>query len=174
VRIARVFAVALGSVALQVALARYAVGGRFVFDVALVGVVYVALQSGAVAGMLAGTVAGLLQDVASGAVVGLGGLVKTLVGYAAGVLGTRFVVAKAHARALIVAAATLVHGLLTAGLQAVMTETWWPRVAWADMLEAIVINALVGWLAFRLAEWVPGAAARGRSRRRSSLGRRQW
>lgn len=172
-RIARLLAVVLGSVALQVALARYAVGGRFVFDVVLVGVVYVALQSGAAAGMLAGTVGGLLQDVASGSVVGLGGLVKTLVGYGAGVLGTRFVVAKAHARGLIVAAATLVHFLLTSGLQAVMAEAW-PRIAWADMLEATVINTLVGWFAFRLTEWMPGVVARGRSRRRSSWGRRQW
>lgn len=170
---ARVFAVVLASVALQVALARYAVGGRFVFDFVLVGVVFAALQSGAAAGMLAGTIGGLLQDVASGSVVGLGGLVKTLVGYAAGVLGTRFVVAKAHARALIVAVATLVHGLAMAGLLAVIGETW-PSVAWADMLEAIVINTIAGWLAFQLTESLPGAVARGRSRRRSSWGRRQW
>jgi rod shape-determining protein MreD len=138
-----------------------------------VGVVYAALQSGAVAGMLAGTVGGLLQDAASGSVIGLGGLVKTLVGYATGVLGTRFVVAKAGARSLIVAGATLVHGLLMAGMQAVMAQTW-PRVNWTGMLEAVVINTLVGWVAFQVTESLPGAVARGRSRRRSSLGRRQW
>ena len=55
-----------------------------VFDFVLVGVVFAALQSGAVAGMLAGTIGGLLLDVLSGGVVGLGGLVKTLVGCAAG------------------------------------------------------------------------------------------
>ena len=44
------------AVTLQVTLARYAVGGRWVFDFVLVGVVYAALQWGRVAGMLAGTV----------------------------------------------------------------------------------------------------------------------
>lgn len=172
-KITRVMAVVLGAVLLQVALARYAVGGRFVFDLVLVGVVFAALQSGAVAGMLAGTVGGLLLDVLSGGVVGLGGLVKTVVGYGAGVLGTQFVVAKAHARALIVAAATLVNGLMTVGLRAVIAQTW-PSVAWTAMLEAIVINAIVGWLAFQVSESLPGAVARGRSRRRSAWGRRQW
>jgi rod shape-determining protein MreD len=173
VKVARVLAVVLVSVALQVALARYAVGGRFVFDFVLVGVVFASLQSGAVAGMLAGTVGGLLQDLAAGGIVGLGGLVKTLVGYAAGVLGTRFVVAKAHARALIVAAATLAHGLAMAGLLAVISETW-PSVAWTGMLESIVINTIAAWVAFQLTDSLPGFVARGRSRRRSSWGRRQW
>jgi len=49
-----VLAVVLASVAAQVILARYAVGGRFVFDLVLVGVVFAALASGAVGGMLAG------------------------------------------------------------------------------------------------------------------------
>lgn len=172
-KISRVMAVVLGSVLLQVALARYAVGGRFAFDFVLVGVVFAALQSGAVAGMLAGTVGGLLLDILSGGVVGLGALVKTLVGYGAGVLGTQFFVAKAHARALIVAAATLVHGLMAAVLQGVIAQAW-PSVTWTAMLEAIVINAAAGWLAFQLTESVPGAVARGRSRRRSSWSRRQW
>jgi rod shape-determining protein MreD len=173
VKITRVFAVVLGSVLLQVALARYAVGGRFVFDLVLVGVVYAALQTGAVAGMLAGTIGGLLLDWLSGGVVGLGALVKTVVGYAAGVFGTQFVVAKANARALIVGGATLVHGLMAAGLQAVIDQTW-PRVAWTALLECLVINMVVGWLAFQVTESLPGAMARGRSRRRPSLSRRQW
>jgi rod shape-determining protein MreD len=161
----------LGAVVLQVALARHAVGGRFVFDIVLVGGVSAPQAGGG--GMLAGTIGGLLQDVLSGGVVGLAGLVKTLVGYAAGAMGTHFVVAKAHARALIVAVASLVSGLMSAGLQGVIAQSW-PRVSWPGMLEAIVINTAVGWLAFQLAESVPGAVARGRSRRRSSWGRRQW
>ena len=74
-RLTRVMAIVIGAVALQIVLARYAVGGRFTFDLVLVGVVFVALQSGAVAGMLGGTVGGLLQDVASGGIVGVSGLV---------------------------------------------------------------------------------------------------
>src|SRR5207342_2400634 len=96
-KMTRVMAVVLSAVLLQVVLARYAVGGRFAFDLVLVGVVFAALQSGAVAGMIAGTIGGLAQDILSGGVIGVFGLAKTLVGYAAGAMGTQFVVAKAHA-----------------------------------------------------------------------------
>ena len=79
-----------------------------------------------------------------------------------------FVVAKPHARALIVAAATIVHGLMMAGLQGLIDQTW-PVVVWAAMLESVVINAVAGWIAFYVTESLPGAVARGRSRRRPSL-----
>lgn len=172
-RLTRVFAVVAAAVLLQVAFARFAIGGRFSFDFVLVGVVFAAVESGAVAGMLAGTIGGLMQDFVAGGVVGVSGLVNTLVGYITGTFGTRFVVAKAHARALIVGAATIIHYLMLASLHAVITQTW-PVIVWTAMLEAVVINALVGWVAFQLTEAVPGAMARGRSRRRPSLSRRQW
>ena len=169
----RVVGIVLGSVLLQVALSRYLVGGRFAFDLVLVGVVVVALQTGAAAGMMAGTIGGLAVDILGGTVVGFGGLLKTLVGCASGALGTQFVVAKAHARALIVAGATLAHGLMAAGLQGVIDQTW-PRLAWTAMLEQIVINTVVAWVVFVSTESLPGALARNRARSRSSWGRRQW
>jgi rod shape-determining protein MreD len=172
-RIARVFAVVAAGVLLQVAFARFAIGGRFTFDFVLVAVVFAAVESGAVAGMLAGTIGGLLQDFVSGGVVGVSGLVNTLVGSMTGAFGTRIMVAKAHARALIVAAATVVHYLMLASLNAVMSQAW-PVIVWTAMLEAVVVNAIVGWIAFYLTESVPGAIARGRSRRRPSLSRRNW
>ncbi len=79
-KLTAVVAAVIVAVLLQVTLARYTVGGRWVFDLVLVGVVFVALQWGPVAGMLAGTIGGLLQDVLSGGIVGVGGLAKTLVG----------------------------------------------------------------------------------------------
>lgn len=172
-KLTRVIAVVVGAVLLQIVLARYAVGGRFSFDLVLVGVVFVSLQSGAVAGMLGGTIGGLLQDIASGGIVGVGGLVKTLVGYATGVFGTQFVVAKAYARALIVGIATLAHALMAGGLQAVIDQSW-PRYAWTAMLSETVVNVVVGFIAFQLAEALPGAMARGRTRQRSEWGRRRW
>jgi rod shape-determining protein MreD len=172
-KVSRVFLVVAIGLLLQVAFARFAIGGRFTFDFVLVAVVFAAVESGGVAGMLAGTIGGLLLDVASGGVRGVSGLVDTLVGYIAGEFGTRFVVAKPHARAMIVAAATVLHGLMMAGLQAVIAQTW-PVVAWPAMLEAVVINSIVGWIAFYVTESLPGAMARGRSRRRPSLSRRQW
>lgn len=169
----RLVSIVLLALALQVAFARYAVGGRFVFDFVLVGIVVVALQAGAVGGMVAGTVGGLLLDLASGGIIGLGGLVKTLVGYGAGVLATRFDVAKPHARAIVLAAATIVDTVLLSGLRAVIAEAW-PSVAWGALLECIVINAAAGWVVFQLTEAMPGMAARVRLRRRTPLGRRQW
>lgn len=169
----RVLAIVVGVVLLQTALSRYTIGGRFVFDLVLVGVVFAALQLGAVAGMLAGTVGGLAQDILSGGVYGVSALVNTVVGYAAGVLGTQFVVAKAQARALIVAAATLLHAVILSVLLALIDQTW-PSLSWKAILEEMVINAVVGWVAFLITDSVPGAVARGRSRNRSSWSRRTW
>jgi hypothetical protein len=42
------------------------------------------------------------------------------------------------------------------------------------MLEQIVINTVVAWVAFAATESLPGALARNRARSRSSWGRRQW
>lgn len=172
-KLGRVLAAVAVGLLLQVAFSRFTIGGRFSFDFVLVSVIFAALESGSVGGMLAGTIGGLLQDIVSGGKVGVSGLVNTVIGYIAGEFGTQFVVAKAHARALIVAIATIVHTLMMAGLQAVISQAW-PVVAWTAMLEAVVINAFVGWLAFALTESLPGAVARGRSRRRPSLSRRQW
>jgi rod shape-determining protein MreD len=173
VTVGRVFGFVIAGVLLQVLCARYLIGGWIAFDLVLVGVVFVALQAGAVGGMLAGTLGGLLQDAASGGVVGIGGLLKTLVGFMTGAFGTQFVVAKPGARAMIVGAATIVHGFMALGLQAVIAQHW-PGIVWTSILQEVGINAVAGYLAFYLADAVPGAMARNRSRQRSAWGRRQW
>jgi rod shape-determining protein MreD len=173
VNLGRVVLIVLGAVLLQVVLARYMVGGRMAFDLVLVGVVYVSLQTGPVGGMLAGTLGGLLHDLAAGGLIGVGGLLKTVMGCLTGVLGTQFVVAKPYARALIVAAATLVHAFLTVGLQGVIGQRW-PGLAWSLVVEEMLLNALAGYVAFYVTDSLSGAMARGRSRQRSSWGRRQW
>lgn len=167
------FGFVIGAVILQVLFARYLIGGRMAFDLVLVGVVFVSLQAGAIGGMLAGTLAGLLQDVASGGIVGIGGLLKTVVGFLTGVLGTQFVVAKPYARAMIVGAATILHAFMAIGLQAVIGQHW-PGVVWMSLLQEVAINAAVSYVAFYVTEAVPGAMARSRSRQRSAWGRRQW
>ena len=68
-----ILAVALG-VALQTTLARFLVRGTLAVDFVLVVVVYVALTSGPVTGLLSGTFAGLVQDALSSGVIGIGGL----------------------------------------------------------------------------------------------------
>jgi rod shape-determining protein MreD len=170
-KLATVVGIVLLSALLQIVLARFAIGGRLTFDLVLVGVVFVALQAGPVAGMLAGTIGGVTLDFVSGGLVGVGGLLKTLVGFAAGAMGTRLVVAKPYARALIVGAATLIHGFLAAGLQAVIDQEWL-GLSWAAILGETAVNSVAGFLAFRIVE--SAGTASGRSRQRSAWGRRQW
>src|SRR4029077_9257898 len=67
-------------------------------DLVLVVVVYNALSSGRVGGMLAGSFAGLVQDSLSGGVIGMSGLSKTIVGFVAGIIGTQFIVTHSASR----------------------------------------------------------------------------
>jgi rod shape-determining protein MreD len=171
VRITSIFATVIVAVAVQVLFSRFTVADRWVFDLVLVGVVYAALQWGPVAGMLAGTIGGLLHDVLSGGVAGVGGLAKTVVGFASGVVGAQLVVAKAHGRMLIVAAASLVHRFILMGLTA-MIDQQWPAVSLAALVSETLINALIGFVAFQVTEALPSAVARGR--RRSDFAGRRW
>jgi rod shape-determining protein MreD len=173
VKATSVFLSVVIAVLLQVAFARYAVGGRWVFDLVLVGVAFSALQGGAVAGMLAGTVGGLLQDVLSGGIVGVGGLAKTVVGCLAGVVGTHFVVARPAARAVIVGVATVAHRLLMVGLQALI-DLQWIGVSWGSLAVETGVNAFAALILFQAAQVLPGVVARQRFSRRSSLSRRNW
>jgi rod shape-determining protein MreD len=173
VKLGGVLLTVLVAVTLQVTLARFTVGGRWTFDLVLVGVVYAALRWGPVAGLVAGTVGGLLQDALSGGIVGVGGLVKTLVGFAAGEIGGQFVLVRPRGRALIVALASIVHRALVLLLYALIDQHW-PGVRWTAILGETVINGVCGLLAFQASETLPGLRARGRPGGRSALSRRKW
>jgi rod shape-determining protein MreD len=173
VRFTSIIAAVVAAVLLQVALARHAVGGRWVFDLVLVGVAFAGLQGGAVAGMLAGTVGGLLQDVLSGGIVGVGGLSKTVVGCIVGIVGTQFVLARSSARMLMVAAATLVHRVVVVSLHALI-DLQWVGIVWSSLFIEMALNAVAALVAFQAALAVPGVFARQRMSRRSGLSRRQW
>lgn len=172
-RLTRILLTVAVALILQMALARYAVGGRWVFDLVLVGVVYAALCWGPVAGMWTGTLGGLMQDALSGEVVGLGGFAKTVAGYGAGVLGAQFIVARPLARSGAVAIATIVHRLIVVGLLATVDRDW-PGFSWTAMLMETGLNAAAGLIAFQLTEMVPGAVRQSRERRRSAFSRRRW
>lgn len=165
-------AVAVG-VILQVGLARYTVGGNWVFDFVLVGVVFAALQGGPVTGLWAGTIGGLLQDVLSGDVAGVGGLAKTLVGLLSGVVGAQFVMTRPHGRAIVVAVSSFVHRLLMIGITSLIDQRWL-GVAWGGILAEVAINTIVAFVVFYGVSAAPAAVARHRASRRSALSRRQW
>lgn len=170
---ARLLLVVAVALILQVTLARYAVGGRWVFDLVLVGVVYAALYWGPTSGMVAATIGGLAQDALSGEILGVGSLAKVVAGLGAGIAGAQFVVSRAGARLATVAVVTIGHRLLVTGLLALVDQRW-PGLSWTAMLMEIVCNGVAGLVAFQLTELLPGAVRQTRERTRPSLSKRRW
>jgi rod shape-determining protein MreD len=161
------------SVLLQTLLARYTAGQRWMPDLVLVGVLFSGLRWGPVAGMLAGTTGGLIQDLIAGeSIIGVGGLTKTLVGFAVGAIGAQFVLVRAQARVIITALATILHRLMILGLNALLEGP--SGVPWGDILIQTALTALCSLVAFQLTDAVPGAIERSRASRRATLSRRKW
>ncbi len=167
-RAAGIFLAVGVALALQTTLARY-VRGTVALDLVLVVVVYVALTSGPVAGLLTGTFAGLVQDALATGVIGIGGLAKTLVGFLAGIIGTQFIVTQPLPRFFVFFGATLLHALVFIGLY-VLLDLRHFGAPYAAVAGQAAGNAAVGVVAFQLVELLPGAverrrAAKGRLRR---------
>jgi rod shape-determining protein MreD len=159
------------ALALQTTLARFVIQGWAAVDLVLVAVVYVALASGPVTGLLAGAAAGLAQDALSSGIVGNGGLAKTVVGFIAGTLGTHLVVARPVSRILVFAIATIIHAVIFIGLNVLLglREFGSPYTA---VVSQAAGNGVAGMLLFQVAELVPGAMDRRRSMRGAGVQRR--
>jgi rod shape-determining protein MreD len=156
------------ALALQTTVARFLVGGTAALDLVLVVVVYVALTSGPVTGMLAGSLAGIVQDALSTStgVIGVGGLAKSVVGFLAGAFGQQFIVTAALARFVMFVAATVVHSAVFMGLCLALGLRSFPS-PWRTIASQALANALVGMVAFTVIEAVPGIVERRRMGRRS-------
>jgi rod shape-determining protein MreD len=152
------------AIALQTTLARFVIRGTVALDLVLVVVVYAALTSGRVTGLLAGTFAGLVQDTLSSGVVGIGGLAKSIVGFLAGVAGTQFIVAQPLPRFVVFFSATVLHAAIFIGLYELLglREFGTPVAAVAGQALG---NATVGVVAFQLVEVLPGTMERRRAAR---------
>jgi rod shape-determining protein MreD len=161
VRAAGIILAVAAALALQTTIARY-FRGSLALDLVLVVVVYVALTSGPVTGLLTGTFAGLVQDAMSTGVIGIGGLAKTLVGFVAGIVGTQFIVAHSLPRFVVFFGATLLHGLVFIGLY-VLLDLRHFESPYAAVVGQAAANAAVGVMAFQLAELLPGAVERRRA-----------
>ena len=165
-RAAGVFIAIALALALQTSLARFLVGGTAALDLVLVVVVYVALTSGPVTGMLAGSAAGIVQDALSSGTVGIGGLANAIVGFGAGVIGQQFIVTAAFPRFVMFIVATLVHSALFMGMYVLLGLKEFPS-PWAAVLSQAIGNAVVGIVGFAIIESLPGVMERRRFRRSS-------
>jgi rod shape-determining protein MreD len=162
VKIAGVVLATALALALQTTLARFVIRGTVAVDLVLVVVVYVALTSGPVTGLLTGTFAGLVQDALSTGVIGIGGLAKTLVGFLAGIVGTQFIVTQPLPRFVVFFGATILHAVVFIGLYVALDLRKFDT-PYAAVLGQAIGNALVGVVAFQLAELLPGAVERRRA-----------
>jgi rod shape-determining protein MreD len=133
-------------------------------DFVLIVVVYLALSFGPTTGVVAGTVAGLIQDTLSSGIMGIGALAKTLVGFAAGRLGTQFIVTAPLPRFIVFLGATALHALVFMGLYVLLGLREFPD-PYAAVAGQAVGNAVVGVVGFQVLEWLPGFLARRRSQR---------
>ena len=153
------------ALALQTTLARFVVGGTAPIDLVLVAVVYIALTSGPVSGMLAGSVAGLIQDSLSTGVVGIGGLAKATVGFVVGALGQQFIVTAALPRLVMFVGASIGYQLVFMGIYTLLQQRSFPS-PWKAMVTQALGNAVVGMIAFSIVEAFPGVMERRRAGRR--------
>ena len=153
------------ALALQTTLARFVVGGTAAIDLVLVAVVYIALTSGPVSGMLAGSVAGLIQDSLSTGVIGIGGLAKATVGFIVGAVGQQFIVTATLPRLVIFIGATVGNQALFMGIYLLLQQRSFPS-PWKAVASQALGNAIVGLIAFAIVESFPGMMERRRAGRR--------
>jgi rod shape-determining protein MreD len=150
------------ALALQTTVARFVIRGIVAVDLVLVVVVYVALASGPVTGLLSGTFAGLVQDTLAGSgIIGIGGLAKTIVGFLTGIVGTQFIVVQPLPRFVVFFSATLLHALIFFGLYMLLDLRQF-GTSYAAVTGQAIGNAVTGVLAFQLVELLPGAVERRR------------
>jgi rod shape-determining protein MreD len=154
------------ALALQTTLAPFVVGGTTAIDLVLVTVVYIALTSGPVSGMLAGSLAGLIQDQLSTGVLGIGGLAKSIVGFVVGAIGQQFIVTAALPRLVTFVGATVAYQALFMGLYVVLGLRSFPS-PWKAIGTQALGNAVVGMIAFTIIEALPGVIERRRVGRRA-------
>lgn len=163
-RSAAALAAILIAIALQTTLASLVFRGSAGIDLVLIVVVFVAIKSGPVTGLLGGTVAGLIQDALSSGILGIGGLAKTIVGFLSGVLGTQFIVTAPLPRFLLLLMATGLHAAIFMGLYTLLNLRQFDAAYGAVAGQAFA-NAFVGVVAFQLIEWFPGFVDRRRAGR---------
>jgi rod shape-determining protein MreD len=162
-----------GALALQTTLAGLTMGGGAAVNLVLVAVVYIALVHGPVPGLLAGSAGGIIQDALAGGIIGIGGLTKTIIGFAVGVLGAQFIVAQSLPRLVMFVGASITHELCFQALYALIESRAFV-LRWTPMLTQAAVNGVIGIIAFQIVEMGPGLLQRRRDRRSSSISTRRF
>jgi rod shape-determining protein MreD len=160
---ASLLAVAI-ALALQTTLGSLVIRGTAALDLVLIVVVYLALISGPVSGLLLGTAAGLVQDSLSSGIIGIGGLSKTVVGFVAGFLGTQFIVTAPLSRFLVFVMSTVLNAAIFMGLYSALGLREF-NDPWAPVMSQAIGNGLLGVVAAQLIELLPGLRDRRKQRR---------
>jgi rod shape-determining protein MreD len=106
----------------------------------------------------------LIQDVLSSGVLGMGGLAKTIVGFAAGRFATQFIVAATVPRLLVFAAASAVHAALFMGLYTLLGLRSFPDPGTAVATQAVA-NAVIGVVGVQTVDAIPRMVERRRQNR---------
>jgi rod shape-determining protein MreD len=158
------------ALAVQTTVAPLLAGVGVTVDLVLVLVALVASSSGPVGGLWAGTVGGLVQDVLSGGVIGVGGLTKTLLGYAVGVFAVQFDVSRPWYQALVVFFASLVHAACFVGLYGLLPDDRTVTSYGGVLTQAAANTAVAAGVSMALSA-VPEVLTRRRLRRRRLTGR---
>jgi rod shape-determining protein MreD len=128
----------------QSALSQIAPSQARILDPFLLVLVYCALTGGETHGMLAGAAAGWVQEIHfGGAVKGLSGLTKVVVGFGVGLAGGRFLLARPGPRLLVIFVATLLDALLIEGLASAF-EVRAHALSTPGLLTRAAVNAVVG------------------------------
>lgn len=153
------------ALALQTTLASQVVrGNAAALDLVLIVVVYLALISGPVAGLLLGMTAGLIQDALSSGIIGIGGLAKTVVGFLAGALGSQLNVVGPLSRVVVFVVCTVLHASLFMGMYVLLGLRQFDAPYAAVATQALV-NGLLGVVGAQLVEMLPGLRERRKARR---------
>ena len=152
------------ALALQTTLGSLVIRGTAALDLVLIVVVYLALITGPVTGLLLGSAAGLVQDSLSSGIIGIGGLAKTVVGFVAGVLGTQFIVTAPLSRFVVFVLATVLHAGVFMGLYTLLGLRQFDD-PWAAVITQAVGNGFLGVVGAQLVELLPGLRDRRKARR---------
>jgi rod shape-determining protein MreD len=136
--------VPLGAILLQVLLPK-AMPRLAILDLPLIVTLFFAIsRRNPIAGTITGATIGLLQDVLTSQPIGVNGMAKSLIGYAAASLGSRIDVENTGTRAVLTFGFSLVQSVLLYLIERRLLGVRAFHVLWLHELLRAVVNTAVG------------------------------